>query len=200
MGSPWLGAIGRRESVWAIIWQVSIGSQQTQWLRARASVYFRIKVISWSINSYKHMHIYIYIYIHIYIYSHTYIYMCVCEWWIRIMQNYISLKVTELAVGLAGSFLQFYVLATCKLISGRVPICNMCTHSWWLHRAAPLGDQATSSMTWYPTQLHYPNPETTTIILIDLAHCVRQDGKRKKKVRQFYISRRLDKCQVAKWK
>ena len=43
-----------------------------------------------------------------------------------------------------------YVLATSKVISGRVPTCgSMC--SWHLYSAAPLGDQASSKMAWYPT-------------------------------------------------
>ena len=40
--------------------------------------------------------------------------------------------------------LLFYVLATSKLISGRVLTCNS-ARSWWLYSTAPLEDQATST-------------------------------------------------------
>ena len=50
--------------------------------------------------------------------------------------------------------LEFYVLATSAVISGRVPTCNShSVHSWWL------GDQAASTMIWYPNQLPYPDAE-----------------------------------------
>ena len=49
----------------------------------------------------------------------------------------------------------FYILATSEVISGRVPICDS-RHSWRIYSAAPLGDQATSCMTLYPTRSHYP--------------------------------------------
>ena len=42
-----------------------------------------------------------------------------------------------------------------KFISGRVPTADH-AHSWWLYSAATLGDQVASTMTWYPTQSHYP--------------------------------------------
>ena len=50
----------------------------------------------------------------------------------------------------------FYVLATSKVISGPVPACDS-AHSWWLYSAARLGNQVTSTMTWYPPQSHYPD-------------------------------------------
>ena len=61
-----------------------------------------------------------------------------------------------------------YILATSKVISGWVPTCDS-GHSWWLHSAAPLRNQAVSTMTWYPTQSHYPDTEPThpcTIIMM----------------------------------
>ena len=58
-------------------------------------------------------------------------------------------------------WLLFYVLATCKVISAQVLTCNS-AHSWQLYSAAPLGDQATNTMTWYPKQSHYPDAEPTS--------------------------------------
>ena len=42
--------------------------------------------------------------------------------------------------------LEVYILATSKVISGRVPTCDS-AHSWRIYSAAPLGDQVTSTMT-----------------------------------------------------
>ena len=39
-------------------------------------------------------------------------------------------------------------------------------HSWWLHSAAPLGDQATNTMTWYHTQPQYSDTEPTSPIVV----------------------------------
>ena len=44
-----------------------------------------------------------------------------------------------------------------KVISGSVSTCHT-VHSWQLHSAA----QAAITMTWYPTQLHYPHTEPTS--------------------------------------
>ena len=41
----------------------------------------------------------------------------------------------------------------------RVPTC---VHSWRLYSAPPFGNQAASTMTWYPTQSHYPVTEPTS--------------------------------------
>ena len=57
--------------------------------------------------------------------------------------------------------LLFYVLATSVVISGRVQTCDS-AHSWQLYSAALLRDQATSTMTWYPTQSHYPDTQLTS--------------------------------------
>ena len=35
----------------------------------------------------------------------------------------------------------------------------LCVHSWQLYSAAPLTDHATGTITWYPTQSHYPDTE-----------------------------------------
>ena len=61
----------------------------------------------------------------------------------------------------AGWLLEFYVLATPKVISGCVPTCDS-VHSRWLYSAAPLGDQTASILTWYPTQTHCLDTEPTS--------------------------------------
>ena len=58
-------------------------------------------------------------------------------------------------------WLLLYVLATSKGISVRASGCDS-AHSWWLYNAAPLEDQSTSTMVWYPTQSHYPDTEPTS--------------------------------------
>ena len=57
--------------------------------------------------------------------------------------------------------LLLYVLTTSKVISGRVPTCDR-AHSWLLYSAAQLGNQAASTMTWFSTHSHYPDPEPTS--------------------------------------
>ena len=64
-------------------------------------------------------------------------------------------------------FLRFfvYVPARSKVISWQILTCDSdSTHSWQLYSAAPLGDQATSTMTssWYPLRSYYPNIEETS--------------------------------------
>ena len=56
--------------------------------------------------------------------------------------------------------LLFSVLATSKVISGWIPTCDS-AHSWRLCSAPPLGNEAISTMTRYPTQSHYPDTELT---------------------------------------
>ena len=63
---------------------------------------------------------------------------------------------------MAVCLLLFYVLSTSKVISGWVPTCDR-THPWQLYSAAPLGNQATSTMTQYPTQSHFPDTKLTTL-------------------------------------
>ena len=56
----------------------------------------------------------------------------------------------------ADGLLGIYILVTSMVISGRVlPSDN--AHSWWLHSAALMGDQAASTMTRYPTQSYHPD-------------------------------------------
>ena len=71
---------------------------------------------------------------------------------------------------LFGCLLLLYILATSKVISGRVQSCDS-THPWWLYSAALLGNQAAGAMTWYPTQSHYPDSTPTSLypILIMLS-------------------------------
>ena len=61
--------------------------------------------------------------------------------------------------------LLFYVLASFKVISGRIPTCDS-AHSWRLYSAASLGHQVAGTMTFYITQSHYPNTELTSHCLI----------------------------------
>ena len=49
--------------------------------------------------------------------------------------------------------LELSVLATSEAISGQVPTHDI-VHSWQHYSAAPLGDHATRTMTWYPIQSH----------------------------------------------
>ena len=64
------------------------------------------------------------------------------------------------AIALFFCFL-FYILATSKVKSGLVPTCGsaqLCR----LHNTTPLGDQATGTMTQYPTQSYYPATEPSS--------------------------------------
>ena len=58
--------------------------------------------------------------------------------------------------------LEFYILATFKVISGWVLICGS-TKSWQLYSTAPLGNEATDNMIQDPTQAHYPDTEPTSL-------------------------------------
>ena len=74
------------------------------------------------------------------------------------------------AFSLVGS-LSFTSVATSNVISGWVSICDS-LHSWRLYSAAPLGNKAICTMTWYPTQSHYHDTELTSpcpILLIPSA-------------------------------
>ena len=64
-----------------------------------------------------------------------------------------------------GGLLVFCILVTSKIISGQVPTCDI-AHSWQLYSAFPLRDQTARTRSWYPTQLHYPDKEPTSIFLI----------------------------------
>ena len=61
-----------------------------------------------------------------------------------------------MVAGGVGSLLEFYILETSKIMSGWETTWDS-AHIIWLYSAATLGNQAASIMTWYPTQLHYPN-------------------------------------------
>ena len=54
------------------------------------------------------------------------------------------------------------ILGTSEVIAGWVPTCDS-VHSSWVYSAVPLGDQAISTMAWYPTQSHYPDTEPTSL-------------------------------------
>ena len=56
---------------------------------------------------------------------------------------------------------EFYILTTSKVISWWEPICDSAP-SWWLYSAAPLENQAASTLTWYSTQSQYPDTELTS--------------------------------------
>ena len=51
--------------------------------------------------------------------------------------------------------------STSKVISRRTLTCDSAC-SWRLYSAAPFGDQDGISVTWCPTQSHYPNTEPTS--------------------------------------
>ena len=73
-----------------------------------------------------------------------------------------------------GSCVGFF-LATSKVISEWVLTCDS-AHSWRPYSAVSLGNQATSIMTWYPTQSHYPVTESTSFpILIMPSACLGSD-------------------------
>ena len=53
------------------------------------------------------------------------------------------------------------VTLSTKVMSGLVPTCDS-AHSWWFHGVAFMGDQATSTITRYPAQSHYPYTKLTS--------------------------------------
>ena len=57
--------------------------------------------------------------------------------------------------------LEFYILATSKVVSGWIPTCDS-VHSCALYSAAPLENEAASTMTQYLTQSHYPETGRTS--------------------------------------
>ena len=76
-----------------------------------------------------------------------------CNWNISAPAGKVSKSPSFMFVSLL-----FCILATSTVILGRVLTCDS-PHSWWLYYAAPLGDHATSTMSWYTTQSHYPDTE-----------------------------------------
>ena len=67
--------------------------------------------------------------------------------------------------------LLFHVLTTSKVIWGRVPTCYS-VHSCRLNSAAPLGNHAISTITWYPTQSHSTDIKPTTPCTIPIMSTV----------------------------
>ena len=57
--------------------------------------------------------------------------------------------------------LLFHILAKSKGISVWVPTCDG-TYSCQFYSATPVRDQGANTMTWYPTQSHYPDTEPTS--------------------------------------
>ena len=57
--------------------------------------------------------------------------------------------------------LLFFILATSEVISGQVQTCDSAI-LWRLYGTASLGHQAASTVTLYPTRLHYPHTEPTS--------------------------------------
>ena len=53
----------------------------------------------------------------------------------------------------------FYILTASNVIAWRVPTCDS-EHTWGPYSAALLGKQAPSTITWYPTQSHFPENQT----------------------------------------
>ena len=75
-----------------------------------------------------------------------------------------------------GWLLEFYVLAASTVISRHILIRDS-AHSLRHYSAAELGDQATRTMTWYPSQSHYPDTEPTSscpILIMPSAWLVRK--------------------------
>ena len=79
------------------------------------------------------------------------------------------------ARGGVGWLLELYVLATSKVISGQLPICDT-AHSWKPRRSALLGNRAAGAMTQYPSQSHYPATEQTMHLPIPLMPSARSGG------------------------
>ena len=91
--------------------------------------------------------------------------------------------------------LLFYVLATSMVISGWVPTCECVLMA--LYSAAPLGDQATSSITWYLTQSHYPDTEPTSPCLILIMPSARLGSDQYKFVTHWFDSLRHKRLVVS---
>ena len=82
-------------------------------------------------------------------------------------EDHFATVVTTLANSLISPHLYghclllFYILATSKVVLRWGPICDS-AHSWWRYGASSLGNQATSTMTWYPAQSHNHDTELTS--------------------------------------
>ena len=77
-----------------------------------------------------------------------------------------------------GWLLEFYVLVTSKVYENGYRLMNV--HSSQLYSTVPLGNQATSILTRYPTQSHYPDAEVIKYLLMPSAGVVSE-------MYQFYV-------------
>ena len=85
------------------------------------------------------------------------------------MAALVAIVAVLIVVLLVAVSLLFYIPATSKVISGRLLTCDS-VHSRWLYSVAPLGNQAISTMTWYPTGSHYPDIEPTNPWHVLISH------------------------------
>ena len=89
-------------------------------------------------------------------------------WFLLLSTRVLELDVAQcrlnifLKYGLVGWLLEFYILATYRVISGWVPTCDS-VHSWQLYIAALLGNQAADTMTRYSIQSQYPAIERISL-------------------------------------
>ena len=74
--------------------------------------------------------------------------VCVCVWE-RETQRQRQRERKSLCEFVCGLLLEFYTLATSRVILGWVSFGDS-AHSWWLYSASPLGDQSNSTLAWYP--------------------------------------------------
>ena len=93
--------------------------------------------------------------------------------------------------------LGFYILATSKVISGWV-LTVVAVHTHGDLVTAPLGDQATSTMTWYLTQSHYPDIVPTSACPILLIMSAWLEGDMHWFLRQWFDSTRVQISRAAK--
>ena len=77
------------------------------------------------------------------------------KWWHSLFDSTFQTKVV---IAMIGWLLGFYVLASSRVIYGWVMTC--------LYSGAPLGDQATSTKTWYRSQSYYPDIESFPILIM----------------------------------
>ena len=86
--------------------------------------------------------------------------------------------------------LLFYVLVTSKVISQRVLTCEN-TQSSWIYSVVPLGDEATSTMTRYPTQSPSPVTEPNTPCPIQIMLCAWLGSDKYQILSQWFDSTRV---------
>ena len=90
----------------------------------------------------------------------------------------------------------FYILATSKVISRWVPLCG----SFNVIVLPPLGDQATSTMTWYPTQSHYPDTGQTSPCPILIMSSAWLESKKYQFLSHWFDSTKSESPNLPKWK